>query len=305
MTLPQKTPNWLIAIILIIGVLAISTASILIRLANISADSSGLGFSLVLAASRLTLSAIIILPAWPKLLRQNLQPEAWLYASGAGLCLALHFALWITSLSYTSIAASTALVTTNPVWVALLSWFWFGEKLSKVSAVGIAIALLGGMTIALVSAGDTNVGSNPILGDFLALAGSWTVSMYLLLGREAQQRGLGIGGYIAIAYTVAAIVLLPLPLVFNTSYTGYPHIVYFYILLTAIVPQLIGHTIFNWVVAQISPTLVTLAILFEPVGASGLGYLILGEVPAPTVLAGAAVLLLGVATATFGTQKSH
>jgi drug/metabolite transporter (DMT)-like permease len=305
MNFSKQPPNWLIALVLIIGVLAISTASILIRLANISAGTSGLGFSLVLGASRFTLSAIIILPAWPKLLRQNLQAGAWLYASAAGLCLALHVALWITSLSYTSIAASTALVTTNPVWVALLSWFWFGEKLSKVSAVGIAIALLGGMTIALGSAGDTNVGSNPILGDFLALAGSWTVSLYLLLSREAQRRGLGIGGYIAIAYTVAAIVLLPLPLLFNTSYTGYPHIVYFYILLTAIVPQLIGHTVFNWAVAQISPTLVTLAILFEPVGASGLGYLILGEVPAPTVLTGAAVLLLGVATATFGTQKSH
>jgi drug/metabolite transporter (DMT)-like permease len=304
MNFPQKMPNWLMALILIIGVLAVSTASILIRLANISAGTSGVGFSLVLAASRLTLSAIIILPAWPKLLRQTLQPGAWLYASAAGLCLALHFALWITSLSYTSIAASTALVTTNPVWVALFSWFWKGEKLSKVSAIGIVVALLGGMTIAAGSAGDTNVGNSQLLGDFLALAGSWAVSLYLLLGREAQGRGLGIGGYIAIAYTVAAIVLLPLPLAFNTSYTGYLHIVYFYILLTAIVPQLIGHTVLNWAVAQISPTLVTLAILFEPVGASCLAYLLFREVPAPTVIAGAAVLLLGVAIATCGTKKS-
>ncbi|MCU0544762.1 MAG: DMT family transporter [Oscillatoriaceae cyanobacterium Prado104] len=305
MNLPKQQPKWSIALILIVGVLAVSTASILIRLANQEAGTGGLGFSLVLAASRLTLSALIILPAWPKLLQQAVQPGSWLYASAAGLCLAAHFALWITSLSYTSIAASTALVTTNPVWVALLSRFWFGEKLSKLSVTGIAIALVGTIAIALGSASPANTGSNQLLGDFLALAGSWAVSLYLLLGREAQRRGLGISGYSAIAYTVAAIALLPLPLAFNVSYTGYSHFVYICILLTAIVPQLIGHTIFNWAVVQISPTLVTLAILFEPAGASYLGYLVFGEVPAPAVIAGAGILLLGVAAAAFGAQKTQ
>jgi drug/metabolite transporter (DMT)-like permease len=293
------------ALVLIIGVLAISTASILIRLAYREAGTGGLGFSLVLAASRFALSALIVLPAWPKLLKQPLQPGVSLYAGAAGLCLAAHFALWITSLSYTSIAASTALVTTNPVWVALLSRFWFGEKLSKLSVTGIAIALVGTIVIALGSAARANGDSNPLLGDFFALPGSWAVSLYLLLGREAQRRGLGISGYSAIAYTTAAIALLPLPLAVNANYAGYSQAVYVCILLTVIVPQLIGHTIFNWAVVRISPTLVTLAILFEPVGASYFGYLVFGEVPAPAVLAGAGVLLLGVASATFGTQKSH
>jgi drug/metabolite transporter (DMT)-like permease len=156
MNIPQKPSNWSIALILTIGVLAVSTASILIRLANLKAGAGGLGFSLVLAASRLTLSALILLPAWSKIQWKALQPGARRYAAAAGLCLALHFALWITSLSYTSIAASTALVTTNPVWVALLSRFWFGEKLSKMSIAGITIALAGGMAIALGSAGAAN-----------------------------------------------------------------------------------------------------------------------------------------------------
>jgi drug/metabolite transporter (DMT)-like permease len=305
MNVPKQRLNWSIALLLIIGVLAVSTSSILIRLANLKAGAGGFGFSLVLAASRLTLSALILLPAWPKIQWNSLQSGARRYAAAAGLCLALHFALWITSLSYTSIAASTALVTTNPVWVALLSRFWFGEKLSKVSIAGIAVALAGGMAIAVGSAGAPSAGSLQLLGDFLALAGSWAVSLYLLLGREAQRRGLGIGGYIAIAYTVAAIVLLPLPIGFGVTYTGYPHIVYFYILLTAALPQLVGHTILNWAVVQISPTLVTLAILFEPVGASILGYLLFGEMPGQAVLAGAALLLLGVGTATVGAQKSQ
>ncbi|MEG4121553.1 EamA family transporter [Microcoleus sp. N9_B4] len=146
---------------------AISTSSILIRLANFSAGAGGFGFSLVLAASRLTLSALILLPAWRKIQWNALQPGVRRYAAAAGLCLALHFALWITSLSYTSIAASTALVTTNPVWVALLSRFWFGEKLSKMSIAGITIALTGGMAIALGSAGAAHAGSSQLLRDFL------------------------------------------------------------------------------------------------------------------------------------------
>jgi len=186
-----------------------------------------------------------------------------------------------------------------------LSRFWFGEKLSKMSIAGITIGLIGGMAIALGSTGADNAGNTQLFGNFLALTGSWAVSLYLLLGREAQRRGLGIGGYIAIAYTVSAIVLLPLPFAFGTSYTGYPNIVYLYILLTAALPQLVGHTILNWAVVQISPTLVTLAILFEPVAASCLGYLLFGEMPAPAVLTGAGVLLFGVATATFGAQKSQ
>ncbi|WP_373537548.1 DMT family transporter [Microcoleus sp.] len=304
MNFPKQPQNWSIALLLIIGVLAVSTSSILIRLANMEAGAGGLGFSLILAASRLSLSSLILLPAWQKIQWNSLQPGARRYAAAAGLCLALHFALWITSLSYTSIAASTALVTTTPVWIALLSRFWFGEKLTKMSIAGITIALAGGMAIALGSAGAESAGSSKLLGDFLALAGSWVVSLYLLLGREAQRRGLGIGGYIAIAYTVAAIVLLPLPLALGTRYTNYSHIVYFYILLTAVLPQLIGHTILNWAVVQISPTIVTLAVLFEPVAASFLGYLLFREVPAPAVLAGAAILLFGVATATVGAKKS-
>ena len=177
MNFPKQAPNWSIALVLIIGVLAVSTSSILIRLANFSAGAGGFGFSLVLAASRLTLSALILLPAWPKIQWNALQPGTRRYAAAAGWCLALHFALWITSLSYTSIAASTALVTTNPVWVALLSRFWFGEKLSKMSIAGITIALAGGMAIAFGSAQ-----AQPMLAAANCLAISW---LWLVPGLSA------------------------------------------------------------------------------------------------------------------------
>jgi drug/metabolite transporter (DMT)-like permease len=98
------------------------------------------------------------------------------------------------------------------------------------------------------------------------------------------------------------LVLLPLPLIVGSSYVGYPIAVYLYILLMAVASQLIGHTTLNWAVRSISPTLVTLAILFEPVSSSFLGYLIFEEVPGRLVLVGAGVLLAGVAIAVFGAR---
>ncbi|WP_083622334.1 DMT family transporter [Planktothrix serta] len=194
-------------------------------------------------------------------------------------------------------AASTTLVTTTPIWVAILSKFWLNEKLSPLKIIGIGIAFLGGIIIGF---SDTEAGgfySHPLLGDSLALIGAWTVSLYLMFGREAQQRGFPLGGYVIVAYTVAAIILLPLPLIFGVGYTDYPSIVYVYLLLMGIFPQLVGHTSFNWAINQISPTSVTLAILFEPIGASFLGYLFFNEVPPVAVLIGGIIILMGVAIA--------
>ncbi|MBZ8178934.1 DMT family transporter [Oscillatoria salina] len=301
----QKPPQWQIGLILTLGVAAISSTAIFIRLATSAVEISSMGFSLFLAASRVGIAALILLPAWRKLITIQVQPSAYYYAAAAGICLALHIAVWITSLSFTSIAASTTLVTTNPIWVALLSWWWLGEKPTRLSAIGIIIALCGGIAIAWGDSENiSTAATNPILGDILALIGSWLVSLYLLLGRQAQQRGFAIGNYIAVAYTTAALVLLPLPKIFGSGYLGYPKIVYLYVLGIAIFSQLIGHTSFNWAIRIISPTLVTLAILFEPIGASLLGWLIFNEIPGNIVIFGAIILLIGVAIAVIGNRKS-
>jgi drug/metabolite transporter (DMT)-like permease len=302
MRVPKPPSGWQIAVVLAVGILAASTAAVLIRLAMATAGITGVGFSLVLAASRLTLAAIALLPTWRHLHSRTVTPAAFRYASAAGLVLALHFASWITSLSYTSIAASTTLVTTNPIWIALLSWLWFGEKPGKWTIAGIGIALSGGIAIALGGA-NTSTGSYPLLGDALALVGAWAASLYFLLGREAQRNGLSLGSYITVAYSVAAIVLLPLPLLLQTPYTGYPPATYGYILLMALLPQLIGHTSFNWAVRWASPTLVALVILFEPVISSLLGYWLFGETPGTPVLLGAVLLLIGVAVAALNQGK--
>ena len=295
--------KWQVGLILVVGVFAVSTAAIFIRLTMDAAGVSGVGFSLFVSASRLAIASLLLLPAWRNLQPSQLSPGALRYAIAAGICLAVHFGTLITSLSFTSIAVSTTLVTTNPVWVALFSWLWFKEKPTKLTILGIGVAFMGGVLIASGDVGVVSAASNPLVGNVLALAGAWMASLYFLLGREAQQRGLGIGSYVVVAYSIGALVLLPLPLIFGTSYSGYPVAVYLYILLMAVASQVVGHTTLNWAVRWISPTLVTLAILFEPVSSSFLGYLIFNEVPGLLVLVGAVVLLGGVAIAVFGARE--
>ncbi len=299
----MRSPKlWQVTLILTIGVFSFSSTAIFIRLALQASGKLGLEFSLFLAASRLIIASIVLLPAWQTVVKNQGSPKAYYYAIGAGFSLGFHFVCWITSLSFTSIAASTTLVTTNPIWVSILSWFWFKEKLKKVTILGIIIALLGGIFIAL-GGNDTNSSySQPILGNILALMGAWFVSLYLILGKLSQQQGLTISSYSVIVYTTAAILLFPLPFMFGSGYTNYPKPVYFYVLLMAIFSQLIGHTTLNWSVRFLSPTLVTLAILFEPIGASFLGLILFQEIPSILVLIGAIIILFGVIIAVISSQ---
>lgn len=296
----KKPDRWQIVIILIIGIVGVSLSAIWIRLANdaVALDNK-VGFSLFLAASRLIVAALILLPSWKNFSRKNITPATLYYAIAAGICLAIHFATWITSLAYTSIAASTVLVTTNPIWVGLFNWWWYKEKLSKQNIIGIAIALCGGIIIAIA---DREVGgnhSNPILGDILALLGAVMSSLYIIFGAQAQRQGLTTGNYIAIAYSVSALCLFPLPFLSQTPYLGYSQSVYLYILLMAVMSQAIGHTSLNWSVRWISPTVVSLSLLFEPVVASVVGAIVFNEIPSLNLLLGGLIILLGIAIFSF------
>ena len=293
-----------VGLVLLVGVLAASTAALFIRLAYAAEGSGSVGLGLLLAAMRLSVASLVLLPVWWGLRKASPERGAMGYAVLAGIFLGLHLALWIISLAYTSIVASATIVTTNPIWIALILWLWRGERPSRLTAAGIIVAISGGVLIALGDAGGASAGTRPLLGDLLALGGALSVSLYLIFGREAQHRGLGIGQYVATAYVVGALTLLPAPLLLGSGYSGWQGEVYLYGLLLAFIPQLVGHSSFNWAVRWVSPTLVALVILAEPVGGSVLGYLVFGEVPGPLVLAGAAVLLIGVAGAVWGEGAS-
>ena len=284
-----------ILLVVVIGIIGVSLAAIWVRLAvdTVMVDSQ-VGFSLFLAASRMILATIILLPTWKNLKLDRSQAQANYYAIAAGLCLAIHFATWITSLAYTSIAASTVLVTTNPIWVGLLSWWWYREKLSLQGIIGIGIALFGGVIMAIADSNINGSYSNPILGDVLALIGAVMSSLYMIFGSQAQRRGLDTGSYVAIAYFTAALCLFPLPFLFKVSYLGYQGKVYLYVCLMAIMSQIIGHTSLNWSMRWISPTVISLSLLFEPVIASLVGAIVFTEVPSINLLLGGLIILGGI-----------
>ncbi|MDJ0511485.1 MAG: DMT family transporter [Crocosphaera sp.] len=296
---------WQVSLVLIMGVFSVSSTAIFIRLALEAAGELGLEFSLFLSASRLIIASLFLVPVWPKTLKNKVNSSAYYYAIGAGVCLAFHFVFWITSLSFTSIAASTTLVTTHPIWVAIMSWIFFQERPQKITLLGITVAFLGGVLIALGGGQEINSYSQPLLGNSLALMGGVLVSFYLILGREAQKQGLQISSYSAIVYTTAALLLFPTPFIFGSGYNNYPQPVYLYVLLMAIFSQLIGHTSINWSLRWLSTPLVTLAILFEPVGSSILGFLIFQEVPSIFVFIGAFFILVGVILAVISSQDKN
>lgn len=292
-----------IVLLLFIGVLGISISAIFVRLSTRETGLNNIGFSLFLAASRLIISSLIMFPLWQGISQAKFKPTAINYSLIAGTCLACHYVTWFLSLSYTTIAASTTIVTTNPIWVCLFSWIVFKEKPSRPTMLGIILALLGGL---LIGSDGTLVGTEnqtQLLGCFLALLSSWVYSVYFLAGREAQRQGLSTNHYAVTAYSVATLVLVPFPYLFNTAYLGYPLNVYLYVLLMAIFSQVIGQTCLNWSLRWISPVITTLAVMFEPIISGVLAYLFFQEVPSSLVLIGGTILLLGVGIAIVNIQK--
>lgn len=292
----MRTRAMLPYLVLLGGVLVVSTASILIRVAQGAGMSS-----LIIAAGRLGFAALLLTPiAWARAgdeLRHLGARERWLGILSGGL-LAIHFASWISSLAYTSVASSVALVTTNPLWVGLATFFIFRERLSKPAVAGIVLTFLGTILIGY-SDSQQSSGSNPMLGNSLALLGAITVSGYFLIGRTLR-RTLSILAYIWIVYTSAAIVLVVVALISGQRFWGFSPIVYLALLGLAIGPQLLGHTSFNWALKYLSATFIAVSILGEPVGSALLAFAFLGESFAPIQLGGFVVLLSGIVVAALG-----
>ncbi len=274
-------PVW---IALAAGVAAVSSASIFIRFLDVVP-------ALAIAAWRLSFATLLtVLAAAPRgEIRRPTSGEAWA-AALSGLFLAVHFAAWIESLKWTTVASSVVLVSTTPIWVGLLSHFWLKERLNGREWVGIGLAVLGG---ALVGLGDIQISLGALWGDFLALVGAWTVTGYFLLGRRLR-REFSLLGYTVLAYPVAALALILAALLARTPLLGYGPREYFLFFLLAAVPQMIGHNAFNWALGHVKASLVAVTILGEPVGAGILAYLIFREVPTPLALVGGVVLLAGI-----------
>ena len=270
---------------LVLGMIAFSTASILTRLAAAP--------PLVIGAWRMILATALLTPfAWPRLRRewQALEGREIVYLLLSGAALAVHFATWISSLALTTVSSSVILVTTNPIFVGLATRYLLGEQVSRFQTLGIVAAMAGSI---IVSYGDLQISGRALLGDALALVGALAASTYILLGR-ALRRKLSTLAYVWPCYGLAAMLLLALCLATGQPLGGYSAKSYLFFALLAIGPQILGHSSFNWALAHFSPIFITLAILGEPVGASILAWIVLGEVPPLTAPIGGLLILAGI-----------
>jgi drug/metabolite transporter (DMT)-like permease len=265
-----------------VGIAAISCSPILVRVAALPA--------LALAFWRCFAGAALLAPFARGAGRLGRAEAARLLA--AGVFLAVHFALWNASLALTSVAASTTLVSCSPLFVGLGGRL-LGEPPTRRAWLGIALAVAGAAVIGLGDAARIDVGGRALHGDAMAFAGSAAMAGYLLLGRAARRR-LPVSTYAASVYGVAAAVLLPACLLTGAALGGYR--AGSWLALAAVVagPQLLGHTVFNGLLARVSATVVAVAILTEPVGATALAWLLLDELPAAAFWLGAPLVLAGV-----------
>jgi len=293
------------------GILAVSTASIFIRYAQSYAPS------LVIAAYRLTIATLVLAPF--ALRRKNelgrLQRGEKGLAVLSGVFLAIHFATWITSLAYTSVASSVVLVCTTPLFVALFSPFTIKEPLSRIAGVGMLAALAGGVivglsdtctlrgfSIACPALGEFLHGQ-AFLGDLLALSGAMAAAGYVIIGRRLRAK-LSLASYVFAVYGTAAVVLVLLMLANGQTPLGYPALAYLWFLLLALIPQLIGHSTFNWALGYLSAAFVSVTLLGEPIGSTILAYFLLNEQPSVLKVIGAILIFAGIIIASQSERKT-
>lgn len=294
-TLPQPVgqvhrPPFPPGFALIAGVLAVSTGAIFARLA-------GEAPSLVIAAYRVGLATLVLAPlafwkARPEL--RGLGPRDLALAGLAGLFLALHFATWISSLAYTSVANSVVLVNTNPLWVGLMTPLITRERMSRTAKISIGISVAGGVVIGY---GDIAMGPAALWGDALALMGSICAAVYILLGRTLRRK-LSLLAYITLCYGSAAVLLWTLVLAMGLPVAGFRPDTLAAFWAMALIPQLVGHTSYNWSLKWFSASTIAVSLLGEPVGATILAWMLFGEALTGAKAVGGGLILLAIYLAT-------
>ena len=272
-------------LVLWIGVLSLSTGSILVRWCESP--------PLVTAAWRMTVAAVVVLPFL--LGRAGAEVAALSRRElGAGMLsgalLALHFATWISSLSLTSVAASTVLVNTAPVWVALCAPWLTGDRTSWSGWIGIGSSLIGGVVIGL---GDFSGHPAALRGDALALAGGAALSLYLVSGRRLRTR-MSLPAYLAICYSAAAVLLWVCVLCAGQACVGFSGRTWAALIWMGVVNQHLGQSSYNWAMRYLSAGVVSVCLLGEPLVGSLLAWWLFGEALSSAKAGGGFLILAGV-----------
>lgn len=268
-----------------IGVIAVSLSAIFVKLANADAG--------VIAFYRMLFSVLIMAPIffWKYTNEiKRLSKRDWIFSGIAGVFLAFHFILWFESLNYTSVASSTVLVTLQPLFAFAGTYFFFKERLSIKTILSGIIAIGGAV---LISWGDFQISGTALFGDILALIACALVTAYLLFGQDVRQR-LSLVTYTFVVYGISTVTLFFYVLLKGESFGPYPANDWFWFVMLAIVPNLLGHTLFNWSLKYVSTNVISIAILFEPVGAAILAFYIFNEYLISTQIIGGLIVIVGI-----------
>ncbi|RCW73039.1 DMT family transporter [Saliterribacillus persicus] len=253
----------------LIGVISVSTAAVLVKLATDAPAA-------IIANYRLLLAVLIMLPfilLKKRVELTRLTKRDWIFTSLAGISLALHFIFWFESLNYTSVASSVVLVTLQPIFAFIGTYLFFKERFSAGAVISMIIAIFGSTIIAW---GDFRVDEEALFGDILAIIGAVMITIYFLFGQTVRKT-MSVMSYTFVVYGIGALTLLVYNLIIQNEFTGYDSDHWLIFLALAIIPTFFGHTLFNWAIRWVSTSIISMGIIFEPVGASILAYFILGE----------------------------
>ena len=285
---PHVTRSYLPWVVLSLGICAVSSGAIFAKMA----DAPGL----VTAAWRVGLAAVILLPL---VIWKGRKEIAALTRTQIGLSilsgffLAIHFATWITSLQYTSVANSVVLVNTNPLWVALLMPWLVKESVSPRAWLGIGLSVGGALVIGL---SDIGTDSKALLGDGLALLGGLSLSFYLLFGRKLRP-SLSLIPYVGLCYGSAAIFLWIAVLISGLPCTSFSSTTWGAFFGLALVSQILGHSSYNWALRHFTASFIAMALLAEPVLCSLAAWIFFGEALTWRQVLGDGLILAGIVLA--------
>jgi len=289
--------------VIVVAIVATSSAAILIRLA-LDENMPPLliaGARLLIATAALT---PIVLRRYRARVRRLSRAELALVAL-AGLCLAIHFTAWVTSLQYTTVLVSVVIVSTGPIWVAIMEVIFLRIRLSRLVVLGLLVALSGGVIIGIPLDGPLGAApaiesvSDTLTGGSLALIGALSVSVYMLIGRRLRTT-LPVIPYVWLVYGIASICALVVMAVTSTPLAGFRAQGYLVLLAMGLVPQLLGHSSLNYLLEYFHAALVSMFTQLEPIGSAILAVLVFGELPPAKQIAGSIVILIGVLLASRG-----
>ncbi len=289
---------------LLAGIIAASLAANFVRLAQ-EQDAP----SLVIAAGRLLIAASILTPFVLRRLDyraqiRTLSRRDLRFMMTASLFLAIHFVMWILSLEHTSVLISVVLAMTTPVWAAIIEVLIFRVRLAQLVLISIAISFTG-IVLTSIPSGDegfTATQGDPLLGSVLAVGGGIAFAAYLVLGRRVRG-DMALIPYIWFVYGLAGLILLGAIVITGTTVTGFSARGYFWIVIIALVPQLIGHSSFNFAVKYVPATIVGIFTQLEPIISATIAFILFQEMPLVQQIIGSVIVLAGVILASIGQSR--